>query len=262
MKPVHSKIKTWQKFAKVVRANQEELLSHLDKFKNSVLITGCQRSGGTMLSRVITATDEMENFWFSKDEELDAGLILSGSVDYHSDKRHCFQTTYLNERYREYYKHPGHKILWSLRNPYSVVYSMAYNWDRFALNELFVCCGLPYMNAKDRVSFQRFFVFGLSPVKRAAYAYCGKVSQILELSKNLDAQSLAVLEYDHLVKNKLKVLPRVYDFIDLPYKPSYADPISERSIKKMDKLSTQEKAIISSICDPVYESALATITLE
>ena len=261
MKSVGKNIKSWKAFATDVRANQEHLLSHLDNFKSSVLVTGCQRSGGTMLSRVITQSDGMENYWFGKDDELDAALMLSGQVEYSSNNRHCFQTTYLNERYREYYDHPGHKIIWSLRNPYSVVYSMAYNWKSFALNELFVSCGLPFMDAKDRINFQRFFVYGVPPIKRAAYAFCGKVSQVFELCEKLDPDSIAILEYDNLVKNKSTILPKVYDFINLPYDPAYADPISQRSVNKMDKLTDKEKQMIGSICGPVYESALKLITI-
>ena len=262
MGSVGKNINTWQKFSRNVRANQEELLSHLDNFKDSVLITGCQRSGGTMLSRVITQSIGMDNYWFGKDDELDAAVILSGQVEYSSNNRHCFQTTYLNERYREYYDHPGHRIIWSLRNPYSVVYSMAYNWKNFALNELFISCGLPYMNAKDRVNFQRFFVYGVPPIRRAAYAFCGKVSQVFELSEKLGHDSIAILEYDNLVKNKSSVLPEVYEFINLPYNIAYADPISQRSIHKMDKLTDKEKQIIDSICSPVYERALKLVTIE
>ena len=254
-------IDTWKKFAIRVRAEQEKLLVKLDDFDSPVLVTGCQRSGGTMLARVITGSDCMTGYRITDDDELDAALILSSAVDYEPAGRHCFQTTYLNERYKEYIDHPSAKIIWSLRNPYSVVYSMAYNWKDFALNELFVNCGLPYMNARDRVSFQRYFVYGVPRIRRAAYAFCGKVSQLFYLSENIPSDTLAVVEYDNLVRNKTTVLPQIYSHIDADYREEYAVPISERSLNKQDKLKQEQKETIESIAMPVYEEAMRLITI-
>jgi ligand-binding sensor domain-containing protein len=44
------------------------------------------------------------NYWFGRDDELDAALILSGHVDHQQNGRYCFQTTYINECFREYFE--------------------------------------------------------------------------------------------------------------------------------------------------------------
>lgn len=253
---------TWPRFARLVRGTQEKLLTRLDAFSDSVLVTGCQRSGGTMLSRVITQSEGMVNYWFGKDDELDAALILSGHVSYEAHGRHCFQTTYLNERYPEYLEHPRHQIIWSLRNPHSVVYSMVHNWRRFALNELFLQCGYAHMDYRDRIRFQRFGILGVAPIRRAAYAYVGKVSQVFYLKDRYPANRLTILEYDQLVRDKSRLLPALYQRIDLPYKEHYAEPISERSLGKKDRLTEAERTVVDDLAAPVFERALGMVDLK
>ena len=142
-------IKTWKRFRKNVRDNGQRLLDSLDGFPESILVCGCQRSGTTMLTRVIRQADSIEKFHYTKDDELDAALILTGRIEPNTSGRFCFQTTYLNENYSEYFDHTsGHKIIWVIRNPFSNIYSMLYHWRRWALNELFVGCGVTRLEPK------------------------------------------------------------------------------------------------------------------
>ncbi|MBN1008729.1 hypothetical protein [Amphritea pacifica] len=258
----NQKIKSWRDFAWSVRGVQEKILNCLDDYPDSVLVTGCQRSGGTMLARVITNSDGMMNYWFSNDDELDAAQILSGRVEHEPRGRYCFQTTYLNERYSEYFEHQGQRIVWSLRNPHSVVYSMVYNWKRFALNELFLQCGFDQMDYRDRIRFQKFGILGVPPIRRAAYAFNGKISQLFDLKENYPEGQLTVLDYDTLVMNKNTLLPLLYERIDVDYKPEYAEAISERSLNKKNSLKPDEKEIVEYLCMPVYEAALELINLK
>lgn len=255
-------VKTWKKFAHLVRATQPNMLQELPRFRDAILITGCQRSGGTMLSRLITNSEGMHKFWFGKDEELDAGLILSGYVPHEVAGRYCFQTTYLNECWREYLA-PGldYRMVWSLRNPHSVAFSMVYNWKRFALDELFLACGYSHMDSADRVRFLRFGIFGIPPIRRAAYAFVGKVSQVLELAPALPEHRLTVLEYDELVQRKADLLPALYERLGLSYLDRYADAVSERSLGKKKALSAAETEVIDRICAPVYAAALKLVNL-
>lgn len=215
-----------------------------------------------MLSRVITNSEGMTKFWFSHDEELDAAQILAGIVEEQPTGRYCFQTTYLNERYSEYLEHPGHYIVWSLRNPHSVVYSMVHNWRRFALNELFLQCGYAQMDCRDRIRFQRFGLLGIPAIRRAAYAYVGKVSQLFFLRDHYPLARFTVLEYDQLVRQKERLLPKLYERIGLPYKEVYASPISERSLGKKDRLSTSERVVVDEVALPVYEKARSLVDLK
>lgn len=250
-------ITNWRTFAKEVRGCQEKLLVRLDDFPDSILVTGCQRSGGTMLARVIGGSEGMAKYCVSNDDELDAALILSGRVPHNPSGRYCFQTTYLNERYSEYFEHPAHYIIWSLRNPHSVVYSMVYNWKRFALNELFLQCGYGLMNFRDKVRFQRFGILGVPPVRRAVYAYLGKVAQVFQLKEYYPPDRLIILDYDDLVREKARLLPMLYESIRLPYNPDFAGPISERSLEKKNCLKKEEIELVNDICFPMYKSAIS-----
>jgi len=107
-----AQIITWKKFAPEVRPGGCNLLARLDEFPNSILVSGCQRSGTTMLLRLITQSEGMVNYWFGRDDELDAALILSGFEPHTPHGRYSFQTTYLNECAHEYYDHVnGHNYL-------------------------------------------------------------------------------------------------------------------------------------------------------
>jgi hypothetical protein len=248
----------WLSFGEQVRSNGRPLLQRLDEFPHSVLVTGCQRSGTTMLSRIITESDGMINYWFGQDDELAAALILAGVVEHQPqpEGRYCFQTTYLNERYAEYFAYNGrHKIIWVLRNPYSVVYSMCYNWKRYALDELFMACGVDHLAGLCQWRYKLLGRRGISPGKRACYAYAGKVSQLFELQKKLDQDTLLVIDYDDLVQNKTTHLPQIYDFIQLPYRPVYADKIHAKSLSKARQLNTAESRHVEQICMPIYTRA-------
>jgi len=252
----NKKIQNWKEFNKYVRKSGSKLLIRLDEFPNSILVTGCQRSGTTLLSRVITESEGMFNYWFGKDDELDAALILAGIVDHTSRGRYCFQTTYLNECYKEYFHYlSGHKIIWMLRNPYSVVYSMLHNWRRFALNDLFMGCGVQLLDEKELIRYRRLGYIGVSSLKRACYSYVGKTIQAFELKKNSSKGNILIIDYDELVTNKHEVLPEVYKFIELNYRQKYAQRIHSKSVLKADKLTKKERKTVDSICLPIYKKA-------
>jgi len=65
-------IKSWNDFTRRVRPKGCVLLGRLDEFPRPILVTGCQRSGTTMLSRIITQSEGMTDYWFGKDDESDA----------------------------------------------------------------------------------------------------------------------------------------------------------------------------------------------
>lgn len=215
-----------------------------------------------MLSRTLTRSEGMTNYWFGKDDELAAALILSGKVPHTAVGRYCFQTTYLNERWHEYLEHSsGYSMVWSLRNPHSVVYSMVYNWKGFALNELFLSCGYAYMNHEDRIRFLRFGVWGVPRIRRGIYAYIGKVAQLFSLAPALSQDRLVVVEYDQLIKWKDIVLPRLYERLNIRFKAADGNEISERSLGKKDKLSSIEKRMVDDHCTATFERARTFINL-
>ena len=249
-------INSWQQFAREVRSKGKDLLCKLDSFPNSILITGCQRSGTTMLSRVITGSDGMVDYRFGQDDELDAALILSGHVNQELHGRYCFQTTYLNECYHEYLKYSdGHKIIWVIRNPLSVVYSLLHNWRRFAFNELFRSCGVGFLEWKESRRYDLIGRWGLSRLERACLSYNGKVSQVFELVDRIDKDRLIIIDYDELVKRKDEILPAIYQFIDLEYKTEYVDFIHNRSVSKAKNFSVSKRTFIENKSMHIYKKA-------
>ena len=57
-------------------------------------------------------------------DELDGALLLAGRRERLTTGRSCFQTTYLRERYREYFEHDGFKLVWVVREPRAAVSSL------------------------------------------------------------------------------------------------------------------------------------------
>ncbi len=254
--PSRGPVRTWKAFGRKIRPSGCHLLRRLDEFPDSILVTGCQRSGTTILTRILTASDGMVDFRFGADDELDGALILAGAVDHTPAGRYCFQTTYLNECYREYFAHQnGHRILWVIRNPFSVVYSMVRNWRRFALNELFDACGRHLADDRDRRWMTVFGRWAVSPIRRAAYSFAGKTAQLFELRERLDGRELAVVEYDDLVRSPDTVLPAIYRFAGLTYRREYAAPLHNRSLSKSDRLSFRDRKTVDVLCTPIYRRA-------
>ncbi|MGH8222484.1 MAG: hypothetical protein ACREQZ_05875, partial [Woeseiaceae bacterium] len=137
------RIRSWQRFNKRIAVGGRSLLRELPRFPGAVLVAGCQRSGTTVLTRVIAGAEGFCTFRITKDDELDAALILAGEERFLPTARVCFQTTYLNDSFREYIgTQADFKLIWVIRNPFSVVYSMVYHWKTFALEDLYSRCGI------------------------------------------------------------------------------------------------------------------------
>jgi len=297
-------ITNWKEYGRMVRSKGCHLMPRLDEFPNSILVTGCQRSGTTMTGEVINQSDELINFAFGREISLDAALILGGYVDHTPRGRYCFQTTWLNQCYQEYLNyHNGHKIVWVLRNPLSVVRSMLYNWPVGALDELFRDCGIfalppflrrsyillsqPLVSKIQQVYFgyegkgarylkrQRFnreelmtvdfdssrIYVGLDRLQRACYAFNGKVSQIFDLKRHFDNERLIIIEYNDLVINKDEKLPKLFELLQIKYRPEYSDMIHSQSLAKAETLSEFEIKTIKTLCDPVFNQAKTLVTL-
>ncbi|QKT02458.1 hypothetical protein HUS23_00735 [Ectothiorhodospiraceae bacterium 2226] len=257
-------ITTWQQFGRQVRAKDGPLLRRLGEFRDTVLVAGCQRSGTTMLTRVLNEAPELVDFRFGRDDELDAALILAGAVPHEVAGRHCFQTTYLNERYGEYaaslQEGADFRLIWVVRNPYSVVYSLLYNWRSFGLNELFRGCGAARLDGPARRRYDwlggRLGHLAVRRLKRACLSYSGKAAQVFELAPALGERML-VVDYDALVADKMRLLPQVFAFAGLEYRAAYADGVHGSSVNKASRLSARERAMIHDLCSPVYERARA-----
>jgi hypothetical protein len=256
-------LNSWKEFEKHVRVAGYPLLGRLDEFKDSILVAGCQRSGTTMLAKVITESEGIRNFWFGVDPCMDGGLLLSGYLPHEPEGRYCFQTTHVDEKYEEYLAHSDYRMIWCLRNPRSVVYSLVYNWSSWGLNVTFDRCGLEdrSQSSTEALAYKVLGPRAVSRIERGCHIYNVKVQQIFELKAKLPAERLAIVDYDELVRHKQQMLPAIYEFIDLDYQPAYADKILETSIDKASRLNAKEVAVIDALCQPIYERARDLRTL-
>lgn len=254
---MNTDITNWQQFTAKIRKKDNKLLARLDEFPRAVLVAGCQRSGTTMLARIITQSEGMVNYWFGPDDELDAALILSGYVEHEPQGRYCFQTTYLDDHFHEYFDHRDFQLIWVLRNPYSVVYSLLHNWKPFSLDGTFTQCGVELLTGPDKIKYQLLGVKSIRRVKKACLLYNSKINQLFQLLEVLGHEKLRVIEYDRLVNDKHVVLPEIYQWIKLGYQDRYANQIHTQSLNKKKQLLPEEAACVKGLSQPLYENALA-----
>lgn len=250
--------RTWQRFHTGPRQAQQPLLAGLARHPDCVLVAGCQRSGTTMLTRLIARSRGFQSLALTADDELDAALVLAGEVSVPVDRRYCFQTTYLNERYAEYrLLQPGQRLIWVLRNPRSVVYSMLYNWRRYGLNELYDSCVAAQPAGAQQIS--RRALFGPSRAERACIAYAGKTAQIMVIRELIPATQLLVIDYDRMVAAPQEWLPRIFAFIGAAYDPRYTDGIRADSVHKAQAMSRSLAARVESLAAPAYRQCAQLI---
>jgi hypothetical protein len=248
----HTQVKSWAQFDRMVRFSGRKLLGELRRYDNSILVAGCQRSGTTALSRLLTASEGMVRFQFGHDDELDAALMLSGWVSYPPSGRFCFQTTYLNNSYTEYFEHANYRLIWVLRNPYSVIYSMLHNWKIGALNRLFRHCGHEYLAPSEKWRYDNIGVWAFSRLRKACLSYNAKITQTAGLADKLGSARIMIIDYDDLIRDKCIILPRIYEFANLKYREEYLSRLHTKSLSKADKFSGKESRIIESVCVPHY----------
>jgi hypothetical protein len=247
---------SWKAFARSVRGRLEPLLATLPAFRDAVLVAGCQRSGTTALTRVIAGSAGFSRFAYTHDDELDAAQILAGVIQCPPGHRRCFQTTYLNERFSEYWTTPGNfRLIWVIREPVAVVQSMVHNWRRFALNELFLACGVALATERERTLVRRFGAWIIPPPRRACLAYAAKTSQILQIAARFPHNRLRVVDYNDLVKQRDRTLAQLFEFIGEPYRATYGVGLHDSSVGRWDGLAARARREVESVCGPVYRAA-------
>jgi hypothetical protein len=253
-------IRSWAAFRAIVKRPDRPLLALLDDYAEPILVAGCQRSGTTALARLLKRADGIVDHAFGHDDELDGALLLSGHVARSTEGRHCFQTTYLNDRFQEYFQHRGFRLIWMLREPRAVVYSMLNNWKRGALNRLFDACGAEVLaRAGERPAVASAWL-GPSRLAKACASYVGKTAQTPELRERLGS-SVAVVDYNELVANKHDLLPRLCEFAGVKYDTRLADALHDRSVGKRERLGTRDAEYVDRMCSDVYNRALKLRTI-
>jgi hypothetical protein len=253
-------IRSWAAFHAIVKQPDRPLFAKLDDYSDPILVAGCQRSGTTALARLLKRADGMVDHAFGHDDELDGALLLAGYASRDTEGRHCFQTTYLNDRVGEYFEHADFRLIWMLREPRSVVYSMLNNWKRGALNRLFDACGAEVLARVDAAPSLRTTWLGPSRLAKACSSYVAKTAQTFELRARLGPR-IAVVDYDELVANKQSLLPKLCEFVGVAYDARLGDALHSRSVGKRDQLGAADAKYVDRFCSGVYGRALEMRTI-
>jgi hypothetical protein len=253
-------IRSWAAFHTIVKRPERPLLAKLDDYDDPILVAGCQRSGTTALARLLKRADGVVDHSFGHDDELDGALLLAGHVSRPTDGRHCFQTTYLNDRFGEYFTHRGYKLIWMLREPRSVVYSMLNNWRRGALNRLFDACGAEVLAQRQPPPSLIGAWPGPSRLAKACASYVAKTAQTFTLAERL-GDRMAVVDYDELVADKHVLLPKLTAFVGVRDDASLAAALHDRSVNKRSLLNARDAEYVDRFCLDVYERARGRRTI-
>jgi hypothetical protein len=253
-------IRSWAAFHDVVKRPGEPLLARLDDYGDCLLVAGCQRSGTTALARLFKRAEGIVDHTFGHDDELDGALLLAGHATRALDGRHCFQTTYLNDRYAEYFAHGDFRLIWMLREPHSVVYSMLHNWKRGALTRLYDACGARMLEQAPEPPTLRTLWLGPSRLAKACASYVGKTAQTFALRDCL-AGRLAIVDYDELVAHKRTLLPQICEFAGIRYSEKLADALHDRSVRNGARLRDKDADYVGRACISIYERARSLRTI-
>lgn len=254
--PIHS----WGDFHDVVKTPGRNLLAQLDDFGDCVLVAGCQRSGTAALARLFRSSRSIVDHTFAHSAELDGAVLLAGQATRALGGRHCFQTTYLNDRYVEYFAHEDFRLIWMLREPRSVVYSMLHHWKRAALTRLYDACGAHSVAPPADTGALRRLWLGPSRLFQACASYIGKTAQTAALRKGL-GERLAIVDYDELVARKTTLLPQLCEFARVRYTPALAASFEADTTQRSVPLRGKEAAHVEELCVDIYERARALRTI-
>ncbi len=249
-------VRNWSQFDRCFRNCDVKLLANLSRFPNAVLVAGCQRSGTTVVTRILREALEMPCLTYTKDDELDAALILNGSIPFETSARCCFQTTYVNDHVREYQEHENYRLIWIIRNPEAVVRSMLFNWRRGALNRLFRACGQHLLDDNGNKRFKRFGTYGFRRAQMACLSYNAKTAQVHELANSLGPGRLYILDYDDLINRSEVLLPEIFSFASVPYDDQYRQHLRKRQPSKREPLSESMRTRIRETCGHEYRRAV------
>jgi hypothetical protein len=247
----------WKKFARKTRIHGQ-LLSSLPSYPGAILVTGCQRSGTTLVTRLLVQSAEINEIWTSNDDEYDAAMILSGNRQIEKQGRYCFQTTYLNEAYKEYIdnKDLPFQLVWVLRDPLTVVNSMLYNWRRFPLNELYKACGEKHLNEFTKQGvIKASRLTGPTALEKASLSYVDKQRQLFELKEHFTDDRLLIINYESIVNKSSDSVPLLFRYANLGYSADCLNIIKNGNNKP--NMVNKNKRIIEDICMSTYQSAKA-----
>lgn len=250
------KIRNWAQFDRRIRNRDTKLLARLSDYQDPLLVAGCQRSGTTIVTRILREALEMPPLRFTEDDELDDALILSGAIVKPTDLRCCFQTTYVNDHFEEYFEHDDYRLIWIIRRPEAVVRSMLLNWRRDALRRLFRACGRHALDEDGIKRFNRYGTLGFKRLDMACLSYNIKTMQVHQLAAGLGPDRLYIVDYDEMLSRSTTLLPEMFSFAAIPFDDRFLERLKRRKQSKREQLSMSAQERVVKLCGREYLRAV------
>lgn len=242
------RISSWSDFYEAMA--ERSLLARLDGYPDALLIAGCDWSATTAITRLFKRLPCFADSSWGHDDELDGALLLANGRE-HEDaawSRHCFQTTYLRERYREYFQHEHFRLIWIVREPRAAVRSLLANRERTLPPR--TTLGLAGKSAHGQ---------GASRLEKACAAYLASIRQTWELKERL-GERVAVVDYDELTKHRNRLLPALCRFAQVECDARVLHHLHGKSVRK-GALAPWEASIADQLALPAYRRARLAATL-
>lgn len=242
----YERISSWSDFYGAFA--DRRLLARLDDYPDALLIAGCDWSATTAITRLFKRLPCFADSSWGHDDELDGALLLANGTDETTASRHCFQTTYLRERYREYFAHERFKLVWIVREPRSAVRSLLAQRERTLPPR--TALGL----AGKSVSGQ-----GASRLEKACAAYLASIRPTWELKERL-GERVAIVDYDELAADRNRLLPALCRFAGVECDIRALRHLHGKSVRR-GALAPWEALIVDQLALPAYRRARLAATL-
>jgi hypothetical protein len=239
-------ITSWADFYATMQ--DEPFLARLDDYPDALLIAGCDWAATTAVTRLFKRLPCFTDSSWGHDDELDGALLLAGQRARAAGPRHCFQTTYVRDRYHEYFEHERFKLVWIVREPRAAVRSLLESRDR----------ALPPRTALG-LAGKSVLGQGASRLEKACAAYLASIRQTLEIKDRL-GERVAVIDYDELAADRGRLLPALCRFAAVGCDAYVLRHLHGKSVRK-GVLASWETAIVDQLALPAYRRARSAATL-
>lgn len=242
------RISSWSDFYAAMASRR--LLARLDDYPDALLIAGCDWSATTAITRLFKRLSCFADSSWGHDDELDGALLLANGTDdeHRTAGRHCFQTTYVRERYREYFQHERCKLVWIVREPRAAVRSLLASRERTLPPR--TALGLAGKSAAGQ---------GVSRLEKACAAYLASTRQTWEIRERL-GERVAIVDYDELARHRNRLLPALCRFAEVECDARVLHHLHGKSVRK-GALAPWEAQIVDQLALPAYRRARLAATL-
>jgi hypothetical protein len=217
-------------------------LAKLDDFSDALLISGCDWSATTAVTRMFKRLPCFADSSWSHDDELDGALLLGGLRARLSDGRHCFQTSYVRESYPEYFKHDDYRLVWIVREPRAAVRSLLCDRQRTLPRRTML--GLASKSEAGQAA---------SRLEKACATYVASMRQTVELKTRL-RERMAVVDYDELAADRARILPALCRFAAVGCEARLLHHLHGKSVRKT-ALADWEARVVDELAEPSYRRA-------